>query len=281
MEYTKKYQYFIKIVDSGSISSAAKELNLAQPFLSSFLKDLENKLNCTLIDRSAKPYELTDEGKAFYTAAKSILTQEKLLANTIAGLKNRSVILNIGVGSTRVKNLIGDTIVNFLRNNPNVKLNIIEILNTDAYETLENGSADIVVHFNDLSDKTIISNLLYLERLVLIKSNKLIGDDVFSMPRIVLPEGQLVRTISDDICKKGKIVLECDKLETALYYVNKGVGTTIVPSYLVNDVSNIEKYEIIDERCNRNIYVSYKKKDDAKEAVISFVNTLLNAFISR
>ncbi len=281
MEFTKRYLYFCKIVDSGSISAAAKDLGLAQPFLSAFIKDLEGKLNCSLFDRTTKPYHLTSEGEAFYRAAKAIINQEKILSHTINGLKKNNVVLNVGVGSTRVKNLIGDSIVEYLSKFSNVKLNIIEIINTDALEILENGSADIIIHFNDLSDKNIISEIICKEKLVLVRHKSLSGEDVYSLPRIVLPEGQLVRTISDEICHEGKIILECDKLDTALYYANKGIGTTIVPSYLLKDFENLKTQEIVDERCSRNIYVSYKKNNNTKVALINFINVLLNNFTHR
>lgn len=278
MENTKKYFYFCKIVDSGSISAAAKELGVAQPFLSSYIKDLEEKNGCLLFNRSTKPYQLTGCGQAFYKSAKAILLEEKNLENTLSGIKAHDIFLNIGVGSTRVKSLIGDFIVDFLKKNQNVRINIKEILNSDAYESLQNKTTDVVVHFNSLSDKNIISKPIYKEKIVLIKDKKLNGTDVFSLPRIVLPKGQLVREISDDLCGKGRIVLECNKIDTALYYSTKGIGTTILPSYLIKDLPNIDCYDIPDDRCDRKIYVSYKKKNDQKDLILNFVNSLMNSF---
>ena len=46
----KQLSYFVKIVEEGSISGAAKKLFMSQPPLSSQMKLLETELDCTLFE---------------------------------------------------------------------------------------------------------------------------------------------------------------------------------------------------------------------------------------
>lgn len=59
-------QLFMKVVESGSISQAAKQGYITQQGLSQALKQLEAELDINLFHRSNKGMELTEEGKKFY-----------------------------------------------------------------------------------------------------------------------------------------------------------------------------------------------------------------------
>lgn len=48
----KRLRYFCKVVESGSITQAAKALNLAQPPLSKRIQELEEELNVVLFMRT-------------------------------------------------------------------------------------------------------------------------------------------------------------------------------------------------------------------------------------
>lgn len=79
---------FTAVVDSGSFSAAAKMLNISQPSISVAMKNLEEELNLTLLDRSSYRPTLTREGLEIFGQAKKILmlkdelkTSAMLMAN--------------------------------------------------------------------------------------------------------------------------------------------------------------------------------------------------------
>ncbi len=76
-------QAFIAIVTTGSISAAAEQLGLTVSAASRTLSRLEEKLATTLVRRTTRRLELTEEGKAFLDCARSIIekveeTEEKM-----------------------------------------------------------------------------------------------------------------------------------------------------------------------------------------------------------
>ena len=56
-------EYFLALTQEGSISAAAKALNVSQPTLSRQLMDLEKELGCVLFERSKQGIILTDDGR--------------------------------------------------------------------------------------------------------------------------------------------------------------------------------------------------------------------------
>lgn len=272
MEHSKTYFYFVKVVEAGSISAASKQLNLAQPFLSNYIKELENKLGCKLLNRNTKPVSLTNEGETFFKVAKNILQQENLLFNFINKSKKKEILeLNVGVGSTRVKYLLDDVISNFCNVNENVKINIIELINENSSDVLKNGKADLVIHFNKIDGDDIVSTKLGAEKLVVASNKPIQKEDILITSRIVLNRGQFLRNLSDQLCKNAPIVMECEKIDTALHFCKKGLGTTIAPSYLLKDIEGLYTLDIDNISCSRDIFVSYSKNNFLSDLLFDFV----------
>lgn len=66
-------EYFIKVVECGSITKAAQELYLSQPSLTKAVSGLEAEYDLKLFDRTAKGLKLTPEGRDFLEYAKSVV----------------------------------------------------------------------------------------------------------------------------------------------------------------------------------------------------------------
>ena len=66
-------QTFIAVVDSGAISRAAEQLGLTVSGASRTLARLEEKLSTTLLRRTTRRLELTEEGRAFLLRARQII----------------------------------------------------------------------------------------------------------------------------------------------------------------------------------------------------------------
>ncbi|MDU7757810.1 MAG: LysR family transcriptional regulator, partial [Staphylococcus epidermidis] len=58
----KRLKYFCKVVEQGSISQAARALNMAQPPLSKRIQELEDELNAPLFVRNGNRLETTEAG---------------------------------------------------------------------------------------------------------------------------------------------------------------------------------------------------------------------------
>jgi DNA-binding transcriptional LysR family regulator len=66
-------QAFIRIVEAGSITKAAAQLNIAKSALSKRLSTLESRLGLSLINRTTRSLKLTDNGRVYYQQCQRIV----------------------------------------------------------------------------------------------------------------------------------------------------------------------------------------------------------------
>lgn len=69
----KRLRYFCRVVEHGSVSQAAKSLNMAQPPLSKRIQELEEELQVSLFERRGNRIEPTEAGYFLYRKGCEIL----------------------------------------------------------------------------------------------------------------------------------------------------------------------------------------------------------------
>lgn len=115
-------RYFIAVAEELNVTHAAARLRVAQPALSSQIKDLEDELQTPLLERGRTGVQLTRAGKAFYLRARSILAQATEAANearTAAGAITGTLVL--GYLSGIHLNYLAPAIENFRQQHPKVE----------------------------------------------------------------------------------------------------------------------------------------------------------------
>ena len=81
----KQLQYVVTVAEEGNITSAAKKLFVAQPSLTSAIRELEEEYNITIFMRSNKGVKLTSEGEEFLGYARQVLDQTTLIEERYKG----------------------------------------------------------------------------------------------------------------------------------------------------------------------------------------------------
>ncbi|MGV2470031.1 LysR family transcriptional regulator, partial [Bacillus subtilis] len=71
----KQITSFLQVVDSGSFTKAAEILGLSRSMVSIDIKQLEQRLNVSLLTRNTRNIALTEVGKHFYDDFKRIQLQ--------------------------------------------------------------------------------------------------------------------------------------------------------------------------------------------------------------
>lgn len=75
----EELQYFMKVVEVGNMTQAAKDLFISQPSLSKAIANLEGEMGVKLFQRTAKGAILTNQGDEFLQYARQVLEQVDLL----------------------------------------------------------------------------------------------------------------------------------------------------------------------------------------------------------
>ncbi|WP_413188356.1 LysR family transcriptional regulator [Paraburkholderia sacchari] len=73
MNLLEAMRIYVRVVERGSISGAARDLDIGQPAVSERIERLEKFLGCRLLQRNARAFKCTPEGTIFHERSKAVL----------------------------------------------------------------------------------------------------------------------------------------------------------------------------------------------------------------
>jgi len=146
-------QVFIAVIESGSISAAAEQFGQTPSAISRTLSRLEAKLETTLINRTTRRMDLTEEGKFFLERSRQILAQMEDLEERLALRQQRPAgRLRINAASPFMLHSVVPYIAEFRLLYPDIQL---ELNSNDLIIDLLEQSTDIAIRIGSLADSTL------------------------------------------------------------------------------------------------------------------------------
>lgn len=149
---------WVAVVDSGSITAAAEQLEQTTSGISRALSRLESKLQTTLMHRTTRRLALTDEGAIFLEHARQILTSVERAEEQIARRRETPAgRLRINANTPFMLHVIVPLLAEFRQRYPQIELE----LNTDdiVIDLLEQ-QTDIAIRIGELRDSTLRARVL-------------------------------------------------------------------------------------------------------------------------
>lgn len=140
------FRNFIMIVDSHTLTEAARRLNVVQPALSAQLKHIESHFNADLIktQRGGRRIILTEAGQLLYNQAKYMLTIADSLERDIADRAAGSAgLLRLSVMPAMVPSFISEYVEPFHKAFPNIEFSFFEGNADEQAEALMAGVTEI------------------------------------------------------------------------------------------------------------------------------------------
>lgn len=116
---------FLRVVETGSITKAAEQMNIAKSAVSKRLSSLEQKLGIKLINRTTRKSSITEAGQRYYQRSKLILDEVDELNNQTSSSKMAlEGTLNIAVPLSFGLTHLAPALDVFLQQHSDLKLNI-------------------------------------------------------------------------------------------------------------------------------------------------------------
>ena len=150
MGQLENMQVFVRIVEAGSITKAAEQLNLAKSAVSKRLGDLETRLGSKLINRTTRTSSLTDAGNQYYQRVKLLIGEVDSLngdmackTQVLSGSLRLAVPLSFGISH------LTPAIDAFMRQHPELH---IEIDFSDRKVDIIEGGYDLAFRIGSLPD---------------------------------------------------------------------------------------------------------------------------------
>ncbi|HCW47426.1 LysR family transcriptional regulator [Mixta calida] len=149
---------FVRIVESGSLSAAAQQMQTSQPTVSRRLRTLEQLLGARLIQRTTHTMKLTDDGERCYQHARRLTEQWLLLEDDLHAVSDEPV----GVLRVRAPHAFGqDQLIaplgDYLRRYPRTRIEWT--LNDPTPDFIAEG-IDCAIHVGDVTDPSVVAILL-------------------------------------------------------------------------------------------------------------------------
>src|ERR1700754_1741397 len=170
MQYRHLY-YFVKIVEAGSFSQAARTIHVAQPALSQQIGELEASLGIPLLQRSARGVRPTAAGHRFYEEASSILRRYEALPGLVRSSGGDVAgLVSLGMPASLSTTLVGPFIEKCRTDHPKVTLKFIDGDSEFLREEVEKNRLDLALAYEDEFFPVVLRRPLFRQSHYLISS---------------------------------------------------------------------------------------------------------------
>ena len=245
----RQLRYFVKVVEVGSISRAALDLDLVQSALSQQITRLEGELSTRLLKRSPQGVTPTEAGVAFFREAQLTLRHAEQAVRSAQQARLTGTV-SVGLAPTTAA-VLGLPLMHAMRERyPDVRLHMVESMSGHLSDMLNARQLDLAVLFD-----SPISASQHLQTARRWSVLPLIEEDIFliaarstrpakspqtlcmgdlTQEPLILPTGPhgLRSTLNAAFARAHvtpQVTLEIDSLSMLMDAVKSGLGGTLQP----------------------------------------------------
>lgn len=237
----KQLLYFKTVVEEGTISAAAKKLNLSQPPLSQQIKHLETELGITLMERGARKITLNEAGRVLYEKACTLLT---LADQTVQELRDihdgLEGTLTLGTISSSGTIILSKALPAFHSLHPHIRFELHEGTTFQVIDLLNAGIIELGIvrtpfhsegfetHFLASEPMVAVGNPCFFEG---ISSDDITLQALAQKPLIYYRRFEaLIEGAFEAAGLSPKAICKNDDARTSLMWANAGIGVALIPN---------------------------------------------------
>lgn len=136
----EQFEYLQAIDNYGSISAAARKLHITHQGLSMALRQLEEELQVSLIERNSQGVRLNDEGRFVLAAAQEFFDKLKRVRNSCKNLNGELHICSI---FTVLEVYINNVLATYYHEYPDVLIDIETLYTQEVFDKIAKEQGDI------------------------------------------------------------------------------------------------------------------------------------------
>ncbi|GGF64109.1 transcriptional regulator [Azorhizobium oxalatiphilum] len=164
---TAEMDVFVRVVDQGGFSAAARELRLTPSAVSKLMSRLEQRLGARLLNRSTRRLQLTPEGTAFYERSVRLLADLDEAERSVAASEEPRGRLRVNANVPFGHHFLAPALADFLTRYPGISLDMVL---TDKVVDLMEERMDVAVRAGPLKDSQLVARKLGETRQVIVAS---------------------------------------------------------------------------------------------------------------
>lgn len=289
----RQLRYFISVAEKLNFTEAAKRLFVAQPSVSQQIASLERSMDVKLFIRDKHSVKLTPAGKVFLNDAIEIVNKsEEALKRAKKAAVGEVGQLSVGFLNAPVKNFLPDLVKEFRKKYRYIQINLNHYQTGQIVEKLKNDEVDIAFTMSFIpQDLTEWESLTLFSQPYCVFMNQehhLAGKESVSIydleqePFVMLDRKEspqrydhLFRLFT----KHGflpNIVVQAERIETVLMFVEAGLGIAVLPKHLKVYVNPSLRFVKIEEWNHTVDIVVAWKKTNPNPSITLFLDELEN-----
>jgi DNA-binding transcriptional LysR family regulator len=247
MDRLQAMEMFVRVVETGSFSQAAKEFATTQPTVTKQVAAIEQRLQVRLLNRNTRGVSPTEAGSLYYEKCKSIL-RETEEADSVVRLAQQEPqgLLRIGSSVAFGRRVLVPLVLEFMAAHPELQ---VDLSFEDRYTDLVGQGIDVAVRMGKLADSGLGARFLGINPWLLVAApaylrsagapaepmdlarhaaliySSVQGSDVW---RVRVPGGETAT-----VPVRG--ALRSNNLSAVLAAARAGLGVAALPWYVAND----------------------------------------------
>lgn len=287
-------QIFANVAECKGFLAASKKMHLSQSTVSTHVSALEHELGKKLIRRTARNFELTEDGVKLYKYAVDILLLHRKAIMEVGG--NGSEFLRIGTSSVPAQWFVPTIMSGFLKKNVNTQVEMTSADSLDIIHRVKEGSLDIGFVGTKVEKQCKYIPLIK-DHLVLAAPNTKEYQKIFagesdsgeSDLRQILEVPFLARRQYSGTMKEAlgslkyfgieeedlNIIATFDSAEMLRDCVEAGMGISILSYQMIRELHESGKiliYRLPEKEFCRELYLIYKNESFLPEIVKRFIH---------
>jgi DNA-binding transcriptional LysR family regulator len=289
MDRLQAMEMFVRVVETGSFSKAAKEFATTQPTVTKQVAATESRLKTRLLNRNTRGVSLTETGALYYEKCKDIVRDAKEAENIVKLRQTQAQgLLRIGTSVAFGRRVILPLALDFMGHHPQVR---VDLSFEDRYTDLVAHGLDVAVRMGKLADSTLGARHLGMNPWVLVASPRYLKKHgVPKKPGELSGHGALIYSSvqGDDVwrlssLKGGPVTvsvagkLRSNNLSAVLAAARNGLGIAALPRYVAGDsldagdvVEVLRDYALPEQEIHA-VYPSPKLVSGKVQAFVAFL----------
>ncbi|MFW2373055.1 MAG: LysR substrate-binding domain-containing protein [Gammaproteobacteria bacterium] len=287
-------RYIVAVAQHQHFGRAAKACHVTQPTLSLGIKKLEDELDVSLFERSARnELKITSRGAPIIEQAQKVLEQAEVIKHLANAQRDPlSGPLRLGAIYTIAPYLLPELIPRIHKRAPQMPLMIEENFTSVLAEQLKQGKLDVIVVALPFEEPGIITQAVYDESFIVAVPQQhpwsqlkaIQANDLANESLLLLGPGHCFR---DQIlqkcpaCRTSSLQrgMEGSSLETIRHMVATGTGITVLPSSSNTPSSNNDLLTLIpfeQPGPSRRVALAWRKSFTRPDAIEALRNEILH-----
>ena len=283
----RQLRYLESLAETRHFGHAAEACAVSQPALSMQIKELEDELKLSLVERRKSGAELTEKGEEVVRRARNVLASVRDLVDYAKGQEGvLSGVLKLGAIPSIAPYLLPAALPELQRRFPALSLQLRETLTENLVRELVGGDLDVILAALPIDDPEVETLHLFDDAFILAtkatpanaRARGATPDMLADERLLLLEEGHCLRDQALSYChmmtREARESFGASSLATIVQMVANGYGITLLPEMAVSSEihrgSDIRLLRFAAPEPKREIGLAWRKTSPRKAEFAQF-----------